>query len=98
MSWPKERKRETRERIVEAAAAAFREHGVDKVGVAEVMRRAGLTHGGFYAHFASKEDLLAETVTHAVAQVTTMLKTLLEADAFGNKLLKVATAYFSPAH
>jgi TetR/AcrR family transcriptional repressor of nem operon len=61
MPWPKEHKRNTRARIVEAAAGEFRKHGIAQVGVAEVMRRAGLTHGGSYAHFDSKEDLLAET-------------------------------------
>jgi TetR/AcrR family transcriptional regulator, transcriptional repressor for nem operon len=46
--------------IVEAAARLFREHGFDGVGVAEITRAAGLTHGGFYGHFASKEALAAE--------------------------------------
>ena len=58
MPWSKEHKRETRERIVQAAADAFREGGVGGVGVADVMKRAGLTHGGFYAHFKSKDDLV----------------------------------------
>jgi TetR/AcrR family transcriptional repressor of nem operon len=58
MPWPKEHKSETRERIVQAAADAFRERGIDGVGVAEIMKRAGLTHGGFYAHFKSKDDLV----------------------------------------
>ena len=58
MPWSKEHKRETRERIVRAAADAFRERGIDGVGVADVMKQAGLTHGGFYAHFKSKDDLV----------------------------------------
>jgi len=58
MPWSKGRKRETRERIVQAAADAFRERGLDGVGVADIMKRAGLTHGGFYAHFKSKDDLV----------------------------------------
>lgn len=53
-------KARTRARIVEAAARAFLERGVEGVGIAEVMHAAGLTHGGFYAHFASKDALLAE--------------------------------------
>jgi TetR/AcrR family transcriptional repressor of nem operon len=53
-------KERTRARIVEAAAAAFREHGIGGVGIADIMRRAGLTHGAFYAYFASKEELVAE--------------------------------------
>lgn len=58
MPWSREHKRETRQRIVQAAADAFRERGIDGVGVADIMKRAGLTHGGFYAHFKSKDDLV----------------------------------------
>jgi len=54
-----------RERIVETAARLFREKGYDGIGVADLMKSAGLTHGGFYGHFASKEDLLAEATAHA---------------------------------
>jgi len=49
-----------REKILEIAGALFREHGYDGIGVAEIMKRAGLTHGGFYGHFGSKDDLAAE--------------------------------------
>jgi len=55
-----------RERIVETAARLFREKGYDGIGVADLMKSAGLTHGGFYGHFASKEDLLAEATAHAL--------------------------------
>src|SRR5260370_14318161 len=53
-------KAQTRARIVAAAARAFRERGVESVAIADVMRAAGLTHGGFYAHFSSKDALVAE--------------------------------------
>ena len=56
-----------RERILTEAARLFREKGFDGVSVAEVMNAAGLTHGGFYGHFASKDDLIAETVAHMMA-------------------------------
>ena len=49
-----------REKILEVAGALFRERGFDGIGVADIMKRAGLTHGGFYGHFASKDDLAAE--------------------------------------
>src|SRR6201991_4176546 len=49
-----------RERIVETAARLFREKGYDGIGVSDLMKSAGLTHGGFYGHFGSKEDLIAE--------------------------------------
>ena len=54
-----ERKAETRDRILAAAGLLFRSHGVDAVGVDAIMHAAGLTHGGFYSHFASKEALVA---------------------------------------
>lgn len=55
-----------RERIVEAAARLFREKGYDGIGVADLMKGAGLTHGGFYGHFESKEALLAEACAKAL--------------------------------
>jgi TetR/AcrR family transcriptional repressor of nem operon len=55
-----------RERIVETAARLFREKGYDGIGVADLMKSAGLTHGGFYGHFESKEDLLAAAAAHAL--------------------------------
>jgi TetR/AcrR family transcriptional regulator, transcriptional repressor for nem operon len=59
MPWSKDHKAQTRQKIVEAAAAAFRARGSASVGLADVMKDAGLTHGGFYAHFKSKDDLIA---------------------------------------
>ena len=53
------KKEQTRERILRAAARAIRKHGYEGLGVADVMKEAGLTHGGFYAHFASRDALLA---------------------------------------
>jgi TetR/AcrR family transcriptional repressor of nem operon len=57
---PEGRREETRQRILAAAGHLFREHGIDGVGVDAVMKEAGLTHGGFYLHFPSKEALAAE--------------------------------------
>ena len=59
------RKEETHERIVQAAARAIRRHGYAGVGVADVMKEAGLTHGGFYAHFKSRDELLVEALARA---------------------------------
>jgi TetR/AcrR family transcriptional repressor of nem operon len=55
-----------RDRIIAAAAEAFREHGFDGIGVADLMRRAGMTHGGFYGHFGSKEELMGLACRRAV--------------------------------
>jgi TetR/AcrR family transcriptional repressor of nem operon len=62
----REKAAENRQRIVETAARLFRENGFDGIGVDAIMKAAGLTHGGFYGHFASKEDLAAEAVAHAL--------------------------------
>lgn len=56
-----------RGRILDEAGRLFREKGFDAVSVAEVMKAAGLTHGGFYGHFASKDDLIAQTLAHVLA-------------------------------
>jgi AcrR family transcriptional regulator len=58
----KERKQETRRRIVQTAGRRFKRDGIDGSGIATLMSDAGLTNGAFYAHFASKEDLVATTV------------------------------------
>jgi len=59
------RRETTHERIVEVAARVLRRNGYSGVGVADVMKQAGLTHGGFYAHFPSRDALLAEALEHA---------------------------------
>jgi AcrR family transcriptional regulator len=65
MRYEKGHKETTRQRILEIAAARFRRDGIEKVGVADVMSEAGLTVGGFYSHFASKEELVREAVGSA---------------------------------
>lgn len=62
------RKEETRRRIVDTAARLFMEKGVDRVGVDEIMRECGLTHGGFYVYFANKEALITEACTAALEE------------------------------
>ena len=62
MRYQKDQKEITHRRVVEVAAARFRKDGLDGVGVATLMGEAGLTHGGFYSHFASKEALIQEVI------------------------------------
>jgi TetR/AcrR family transcriptional repressor of nem operon len=62
MRYGKDHKQTTRQRIVEAAGRRFKQDGIDGAGVAAVMSDAGLTNGAFYAHFASKEDLVANVL------------------------------------
>src|SRR5260370_19407684 len=98
MAWPKDHKRNTRERIIEADASEFRQCGIDDVGVDDVMGDAGLTHGGFYAHFAYKDDLLAAAVAYASSQVTEMIETRGASNATQKGLLGAAFIYLSSAH
>jgi AcrR family transcriptional regulator len=65
MDKPSSRKQASHERIVETAARAIRRGGFQGVGVADIMKEAGLTHGGFYAHFASRDALLAEALAYS---------------------------------
>jgi TetR/AcrR family transcriptional regulator, transcriptional repressor for nem operon len=62
MRYSKDHKQATRQRILEAAGRRFKQDGIDGAGVAGVMSEAGLTNGAFYAHFASKEDLVANVL------------------------------------
>jgi TetR/AcrR family transcriptional repressor of nem operon len=67
MKVSREQMAENRRRILDAASQLFRAKGFDAVSVAEVMQAAGLTHGGFYGHFSSKDDLIAQTLAHVLA-------------------------------
>ena len=88
---------QNRERIIEVAARLFRERGFDGIGVAELMNFAGLTHGGFYGHFASKEDLIAQPCARALEGSLDAMHLAAERGG-GNPLSAVASAYLSPAH
>ena len=69
-----DRKAVTHERIVETAARAIRRSGYSGTGVADIMKEAGLTHGGFYAHFDSREAMLAEAADRAGADGMVLLE------------------------
>jgi TetR/AcrR family transcriptional repressor of nem operon len=64
----REKAAEHRERIIEAASALFRAKGFDGIGVADIMKAADLTHGGFYGHFSSKDDLVAQSSKRTMAR------------------------------
>src|SRR5262249_58024307 len=80
-----------------AAADAFRAGGVANVRLEDVMARAGLTHGGFYAHFSSKEQLLREAVKRAGDQTLEMLSQRLSATPDDGRLQAVVDAYLRSA-
>src|SRR5689334_24425064 len=92
------RKEATHERIVAAAARAIRRSGYAGTGVAEIMKEAGLTHGGFYAHFESREGMLAEAADRAGADGMAVLARV-AAEAPPSKALEaILRAYLSKAH
>src|SRR5687768_2064271 len=98
MPWPRDHKTRARTRIVGAAAAALRSKGISGVGVADLMASAGYTHGGFYAHFPSKEDLLAEAIEQASAQTLAGLGASVDAASTETRLQAVVDAYLSSWH
>ncbi len=65
----REQATENRGKILHVAAQLFREKGFDGIGIADLMKKVGLTHGGFYGHFASKEDLMVQTCAYAVDEI-----------------------------
>ncbi|MEC9358953.1 MAG: TetR/AcrR family transcriptional regulator [Pseudomonadota bacterium] len=93
-----EKKRQTHQRIVSTAAREFRQHGLNGIGVADLMRAAGLTHGGFYAHFASKDELIAEAITAARSEAGERLHQSLEEHRDPTALQRFIKSYLSPLH
>ena len=88
---------QNRERIIEVAAKLFRERGFDGIGVADIMKGAGLTHGGFYGHFASKEDLMAQACARALEGTMGAMHQVLESGR-PDALSTIASAYLSANH
>jgi TetR/AcrR family transcriptional repressor of nem operon len=91
-------KEETRRKVVRAAAAAVRAKGPEGVGVAEIMAEAGLTHGGFYAHFPNKEALVVAAIEEAFGQSARRFSRMLEGMSPVQSLDAFVEAYVSPAH
>jgi len=88
MKVSREQMAENRRRILEVASRLFKDKGIDAVSVAEVMKAAGMTHGGFYGHFTSKDDLVAQALAHALA-----------ADSFGDgDFSSFVRSYLAPRH
>ena len=92
------KKEKTRERILRAAARAIRKHGYEGVGVADVMKAAGLTHGGFYAHFASRDALLAQAAGHADFESAETFSRALARAKPGEELMALIDAYLADRH
>lgn len=95
---PRTKGEQTRERIVRAAARAIRRHGYAGVGVAQVMKDAGLTHGGFYAHFYSRDAMLAAAAEQAgIESAETMSRALSKAKP-GEELMALVDTYLDDRH
>jgi AcrR family transcriptional regulator len=92
------RKEATHERIVKTAARAIRRSGYDGAGVAEIMKEAGLTHGGFYAHFDSREAMLAEAADRAGAETVATMERIAAAAPPEQALQAIIRTYLSKAH
>jgi len=100
MSSQPTRREATHDRIVEVAARTLRRNGYAGVGVADVMKQAGLTHGGFYAHFESRDALLAEAIARAGRDSAAAIGQRIEASrARGESALRaLVDSYLSDAH
>ncbi|HSW06062.1 TetR family transcriptional regulator [Aquabacterium sp.] len=90
MKVTKAQAQENRAHIVATASALFRERGYDGVGIADLMAAAGFTHGGFYKHFRSKADLMAEAAATTISRAV--------ADSTGSDLAEFFKSYVSRAH
>jgi TetR/AcrR family transcriptional repressor of nem operon len=91
----RERAAAHRQKVLDAAGTLFRQHGFDGIGVADIMKRAGLTHGGFYGHFDSKEDLAAESCARVLGKQGWLERL---AGAPNPSLEAVVRGYLSPRH
>lgn len=85
----------SRERILDVASKVFRERGLDGIGVADLMQEAGLTHGGFYGHFRSKEELMAMACARALSESLARWHKRAES---GAPLSAIAKSYLSTRH
>jgi len=92
------RKEATHDRIVATAARAIRRSGYGGAGVADIMKEAGLTHGGFYAHFDSREAMLAEAADRAGADTVATLERVAAAAPPEQALQAMIRTYLSKAH
>jgi TetR/AcrR family transcriptional repressor of nem operon len=98
MRYSQEHKAQNHENILSVAARSFREHGGDTSGIGTVMKKAGLTKGGFYRHFGSKDDLLVEAVARAFNEMGTGMLEVAKAAPEGEALRAIIEYYLSPPH
>jgi TetR/AcrR family transcriptional repressor of nem operon len=98
MRYSKDHKQETHARIVKKASVRLREKGAHGIGVADLMKEAGLTHGGFYAHFDSREALVIEAFAYAMDRSTERWRRLAEQIPPDQRFAAIVEAYLTPGH
>jgi TetR/AcrR family transcriptional regulator, transcriptional repressor for nem operon len=98
MRYSREHKQETHAKIVKKAAVLLREKGAHGIGVADLMKEAGLTHGGFYAHFDSREALVIEAFAYAMDRSTERWRKIAEQTPPDKRLQTIVQTYLTPVH
>ena len=98
MRYSKEHKQETHTRIVRKASVRLREKGAHGIGVADLMKEAGLTHGGFYAHFDSREALVIEAFNYAMDRSTERWRKLAEETPPEKRFAAIVDSYLTTLH
>jgi TetR/AcrR family transcriptional repressor of nem operon len=98
MRYSREHKLETHARIVKKASVRLREKGAHGIGVADLMKDAGLTHGGFYAHFDSREALVIEAFAYAMDRGTERWRKIAEQTPPNKRLAMIVDAYLTKIH
>ena len=98
MRYSKEHKQETHARIVKKASVRLREKGAHGIGVADLMKEAGLTHGGFYAHFDSREALVIEAFAYAMDRSTERWRKVADETPPDKRLATIVENYLTPIH
>jgi TetR/AcrR family transcriptional repressor of nem operon len=98
MRYSREHKQETHAKIVKKAAVLLREKGAHGIGVADLMNEAGLTHGGFYAHFESREALVIEAFAYAMDRSTERWRKIAEQTPPDKRLATIIQTYLTPVH
>ncbi|RDH86484.1 MAG: TetR/AcrR family transcriptional regulator [endosymbiont of Seepiophila jonesi] len=97
MPWSSEQKEKSREKILDSAVDLFSRRGFDNVAIGDLMQAAGMTHGGFYAHFGSKSELYKQAVTQA-ARRSAVSKLPEETLSAEDRLAKLLAGYLDISH
>jgi len=98
MPYPEGHMLKVRGKIIESAAQAFRTNGIRNISVPFIMKGAGLTHGGFYAHFDNKEQLVAEACRFAISDTIALLQKAADQEKDGHQINAIIDYYLSQHH